>query len=636
MLYCCCLLAAVPAGSRFYYTGEKAKGHFGLMKKRVRAIHRWGIFQLVQFWRKKWHENSLVVLLALLIGAVTALAAAALHVMVHRLADFSLWLTAAAKDMGGHGWLLVFLLLPMVGLTLSYLVQRYFGGHQYAKSLTPLVFALDRRQTFIPAIECINHVISSALSVGLGGSAGLEAPSVLTGAAIGSCTSRFFFLEQRHRTLLIGCGAAAAISAIFDSPVGGVLFVAEVLMPQFTVSALAPMLLASAVATVVSRLIFGQNLFFLAITAPWEQHAVPYYFFCGVVCAFIGVYVIRVAFHLGTILHRYAPGPWLRLLMGGSVLCVVLFVFPILRGQGYRYIELLFSGDVQSVLKDVPLLQWLPAGPWLPVAIIAAGVFLKAIVSVLTVEAGGDGGIFAPCLVIGAFTGFAFARLINLSGVIQLQEFNFVAAGMCGVFTAVMHAPMTGIFLIAEVTGGYVLLVPLMIVSAVSWLTARAVEPNSIYRKALAEKKLIDDDPDRNVLRRVHVAECLNSHYRVLRANDTIATVIRLVEDMAVPDDIFPVLDGNGKLQGVVHLEKVLAAMLNPKIHDMLLIFDLMDPPLGMLSPEDDLVKAMNYFDKYSLKYLPVCAKTGKFCGFIERTPIFTRYRRMISETESF
>ncbi|MGI5923000.1 MAG: chloride channel protein [Lentisphaeria bacterium] len=606
------------------------------MKKRIRAIHRWSIFQLVQFWRKKWHENSLVVLLALLIGVVTALAAAVLHVLVHYLADFSQWLVAATKGLGGHGWLLVFLLLPMLGITLSYLVQRYFGGHQYAKSLSPLILALERRQTFIPAIECINHVISSALSVGLGGSAGLEAPSVLTGAAIGSCTSRFFFLEQRHRTLLIGCGAAAAISAIFDSPVGGVLFVAEVLMPQHSVAVLAPMLLASAVAKVVSRLIFGPGLMFLAITGPWQQHAVPYYFVCGAACALIGVYVIRVAHRLGPILHRFAPGPWLRLLLGGGVLCVMLFLFPILRGQGYRYIELLFRGDVQALLKDVPALQWLPAGPWLPVIVIAAGVFLKAIVSVLTVDAGGDGGIFAPCLVIGAFTGFAFARLINLSGLTELQEFNFVAAGMCGVFTAVMHAPMTGIFLIAEVTGGYVLLVPLMIVSAVSWLIALAIEPNSVYRKALVEKKLVDDTPDHGVLQRVKVAECLNSQYHVLRANDTIKTVIQLVEDLAVRDDVFPVLDGNGKLLGIVHLEKVLAAMLNPQIHDLLLIFDLMDPPLGILSPDDDLVKAMNSFDKYNLRYLPVCAKTGKFSGFVERTPIFARYRRMISETESF
>jgi CIC family chloride channel protein len=606
------------------------------MKNRIRVIHRWAIFQLVQLWRKKWHGNSLVVLLALLIGLVTALAATALHTLVHYLADLALWLTEAAKGLGGHGWLLLFLLLPLLGMTLSYLVQRFLGGPHYAKSLSPLVYALDRRQTFIPAIECINHALSSALSVGFGGSAGLEAPSVLTGAAIGSCTGRFFFLEQRHRMLLIGCGAAAAISAIFDSPVGGVLFVAEVLMPHFSVSALAPMLLASAVATVTSRMILGQKFFFLAITAPWEQHAVPYYFACGVVCAFIGIYVIRVASRLGAILHRYAPGPWQRLALGGSLVCAILFVFPILRGQGYRYIEMVFSGDVQSVLEDAPLLHFLPTDSWLPVLVIAAGVFLKTIVSVLTVEAGGDGGIFAPCLVIGAFTGFAFARLINLSGFTQLQEFNFVAAGMCGVFTAVMQAPMTGIFLIAEVTGGYVLLVPLMIVSAVAWLSARVVEPHSIYRKTLVEKKLIDDDPDHGLLRRVRVSECLNTRYSVLRTNDSIKTVIHLVEKLSLQDDVFPVLDGHGKLQGVVHLEKVLAAMLNPRIHDLLLIFDLMDPPLGILSPEDDLVTAMNAFEKYNLKYLPVCAKTGKFRGFIERTPIFARYRSMISETESF
>lgn len=604
------------------------------MKKFLLRLHRRFILRAVRFWQTRWGERSLIILLAILIGGAAALAAALLHTLVTRLEAFGIWLAGTPHDDHGLGWLGILLVLPLAGMLLSFLVQRYLGGPRYAKSLSPLILALNRRRTGIPVVELFNHMLSSALSVGLGGSAGLEAPSVLTGAAIGANSAGFLHIDRRHRSLLVGCGSAAAISAIFDSPIAGVLFAAEVLLPEFSVSALIPMIMSSAVATVVSRQIIGDNQFFLAINAPWQANAIPCYFLCGIFCALVGVYVIKAAYFTSAQLKSRFRNPWLRLFAGGSVLCLILLVFPLLRGQGYLYIEKLFTGDMEGLVASAPLLGWIPSQPALLVILVAVVILVKVIASVLTVDAGGDGGIFAPSMFIGAFTGFAFARLVNLTGVIQLQEYNFVAVGMCGVFTAVMRAPLTGIFLIAEVTGGYILLVPLMIVSSVSWFVARFFEPNSIYRKALVENNLLDDDRDRTMLRRLPVRLLLSRDYHVLKLNDPLQKVTGLVE--RTPEEIFPVLDDNGKLIGVVHLEKILAVMLNPKVYSLLVVFDLMEPPLGIVSPDDDLAWAMANFEKHNLAYLPVCDASGTFHGFIAKASIFNRYRRMVRESDSF
>ncbi len=595
-------------------------------------IHRRIILRAARFWQTRWGERSFLVVLSILIGAAAAVAAAGLHMLVTKFEQFGIWLTEP-HELHEYVWLALLLCLPMLGLFASFLVQRFLGGPRYAKSLSPLILSLSRKRTNIPALEMVSHMLSSAFSVGFGGSAGLEAPSVLTGAAIGANSAGFLNVNRSRRSLLLGCGAAAAISAIFDSPITGVLFAAEVLLPEFSVSALVPMMMSSAVAAVVSRMIARGNHFEF-ITEPWRTDAVPCYFLLGLICALVGVYVIKCAYFTADKLKSRFRSAWHRLFAGGGLLCVLLFLFPTLRGQGYLYIEKLFAGNLSEIASNSPLLSMLPSETMILIIVFIAVLLLKVVVSVLTVDSGGDGGIFAPSMFIGAFTGFGFARLVNLTGLFELQECNFTAVGMCGVFTAVMRAPLTGIFLIAEVTGGYILLVPLMIVSAVSFLLARIFEPNSIYRKALVENNLLDDDRDRTMLRALPVRLCLNRNYHVLKIDQPLEKLINLVE--GTPEEIFPVLDDGGKLLGVVHLEKVLSVMLNPKVYGLLLVIDLMESPAGAVSPDDDLSKAMANFEKYNLKYLPVCDESGIFHGFIAKAPIFAKYRKMVREANSF
>ena len=309
-------------------------------------------------------------------------------------------------------------------------------------------------------------------------------------------------------------------------------------------------------------------------------------------------------------------------------------MFPVLRGQGYVHIEQLFAGNLSSLAA---LYSFLPEAipQWLILTVlIGSAIFIKVVGSVLTVDSGGDGGIFAPSMFIGAFTGFAFARLINLTGLIQLQEPNFIVVGMCGVFTAVMRAPLTGVFLIAEVTGGYTILVPLMIVSAVSWFAARRLEPHSIYRKALAENNLLNDDRDQMMLQSLPVRLNIERDYIPLAPDDTISKMRQLLEDHK--KEIFPVIDEHNHLAGVIRTEKMLRAILDHEVYDFMLVYDLMESPHGLLSPDDDLAWAMANFDRYNVKYLPVCSSGGKFEGFVAREEIFSKYRSVVRDADSY
>ncbi|MBE6402110.1 MAG: chloride channel protein [Lentisphaeria bacterium] len=602
----------------------------------VRRQRKW-VLNAVNFWHSRWGERSFLAALAILIGVFAGLAEALLHWGVEKLAHFVNNVPVMMKNAGAGALtgMILFALFPLIGMVLSYIVQRTMGGARYAKSLSPLILALHRKRPTIPLTETFSHLLSSALAVGCGGSAGLEAPSVLTGAAIGANTGSFFFVAKKRRALLLGCGTSAAIAAIFDSPIAGVLFAAEVLLPEFSVSALVPMIMSSAVASVVSRMLVPDMEFFLAATAPWRFDAVPCYVLCGAACALVGVYVIKTAYKLSGELKKRLRNPWIRLFTAGGILCLILWLLPVLRGQGYWFIERLFAGDMDGLRAKSTFFKDLPNGEWLVLILLVMVILLKVVAAVLTVDGGGDGGIFAPSMFIGAFTGFAFAHIVNMTGVIFLQENNFVAIGMCGVFTAVMRAPLTGIFLIAEITRSYTLLVPLMIVSSVAYFFAHLFEPNSIYRKALAESNLLVNDRDQTMLRRLQVKFSMKRHCRSLRPGDRLAVLIEEVEN-SPGNPVYPVLDGEGHLLGIVYLERVLKAMLKHNEFDFLLIYDVMENPPEILNPDDDLAKAMAAFDLYRVDVLPVCSNDGVFQGLLEKTPIFSKYRCMVKETENF
>ncbi len=583
---------------------------------------------LMVYWHQRWGERSFLILLSIIIGVLAAMAAALLHNIVA-------WLDMGANFLREHPeYYCVLALLPFTGVMLSYFSQRLLGGAFYSKSLSPLMLNLSRGRSSLPVRDTVTHIISSGLSVGLGGSAGLEMPSVLTGAAVGSNVGRAFGLSKNKKPLLLGCGSAAAIASIFNSPIAGVLFVAELFFPSITVSAMVPLILSSAVSSVVSKMLFADKRFFLADHQPWQSEAVPFYLILGILSALIGIYMIKSSTSLGHWLHVRFRNSLKRALFGGTMLSLLIVLMPPLYGQGYAYIEALFHMESidKALNMSLPGNFWWPSNIWLLLGVTTVILLFKVIATVMTVEGGGDGGIFAPSLMVGAMTGFTFAQAVNQLGLFQLYVGNFVAVGMCGVFTAVLRTPLTGIFLVAELTGGYELLVPLMLVSCISYAVAKYIEPYSVYTKSLAESNQLDKDQDQTLMHRVLVRGNIDKSYHALSVNDSFKRLTHLIA--ATPDNQFPVLDEEKKLIGMVKLEKVRLIMLEQDVYDCLLVFDVMESPEYVLHPDDDLAKASGWFDEAKFTELPVCSKQGVFMGFVTKSSLFNRYRELVKHQE--
>ena len=395
-----------------------------------------------------------------------------------------------------------------------------------------------------------------------------------------------------------------------------------------------PVLLATASSAVVSKMLHGQQLFLLG-SREWRLEALPFYFLLGAVCALVGVYMIKSSYALSGWFRSQLKGDLARLCAGGALLAGLLFAMPSLLGEGYDMVEALFAGDCAAVTRGSPLDFLGAPQAWTLVLFCVVAILSKVVATSLTIESGGDGGIFAPAMFTGAVTGFAFARALNLTGMVALSEPNFIAAGMCGVFTAVLRAPMTGIFLIAEVTGGYMLFIPLMIVAAMAFFVARLGEPYSVYTKILAaQKTLFQDDKDGAILSRIQVGTLVERDFSPVRETDSFR---RLVEVLTTSNrNLFPVLDAKGALVGVVHMDLIRSMLLDTGLYDTLLVFDIMAEPAGALAEDDNLAKAMLYFDLFNLWNLPVLTADGKYLGFISKSGVFSQYRGLVKQAPAF
>lgn len=578
----------------------------------------------IRLFEKVGERNSLI-LLGLSVGVISGLAAIFLKKIVH-------WLHQLPPFLFEHYIILLFV-LPIIGILLSVAIQKLlFGKDYYYKSLSPLIHALSINRPDMPFRKTYSHLLTSGISVGLGGSAGLEAPIVLTGAAVGTNLGKMFRLDSKWKVLLAACGSAAGISAIFDSPVAGVLFAAEVLLPELSVSSMIPILLASAASAVISKMFYGGHLFLL-VSREWHLNAILFYCVLGLLSALVGVYMIKMNYLVSAWIKNFLKNEWMRILGGGLAVAILIALFPPLFGEGYSSVEMLFAGNSSAVIKDTMFESTLTGSGWLLVLFCLATLLLKVIATVFTIQSGGDGGIFAPSMFVGAFTGFVFSRIMNLSGLISLNEPNFIAAGMCGVFTAVMRAPLTGIFLIAEITGGYMLFIPLMIVAAVAFFIARYFEPYSVYTRALAEKNMLfNEDKDQAILNRIEVKSVLESDFASIREHDSFRKLVQIVVNSK--QNIFPVLDDSEKLIGIVALDNIRSLLLDTNLYDMLLVFDIMDEPLPKLESDDSIAKAITYFEMFNLWNIPVVYKDGKYAGFISKNGVFSQYRAMVKDLQ--
>jgi chloride channel protein, CIC family len=576
-------------------------------------------------WRTRHISNrNFVIVASLLVGLVAGIAAVILKNAVHGIQ----YLLELLRSYSGNTYL--YFIFPLAGILLTvFYVQRFRGG-KLGRGIANILYTIVKKSSNVERDKVYSHVITSALTVGFGGSAGLEAPIVVTGAAIGSNTGRDLRMNYKERTVLLAAGAAAGIAAVFNTPIAGVIFAVEVILMEIAIPSFIPLLIAAATAAVLSNFLQSERLFFL-ITKGWEFKAIPFYILLGVVMGFVSVYISRLTLRIEGF-FRNKKQTWRKAVFGGLGLGVMIFMLPPLYGEGYRIIENLLEGNY-SILVSGSWYKDFISSPWMIVMIGVLLVFIKVIATSLTIGSGGNGGIFAPSLFTGGITGFVFAYFFNLTGIAELTVPNFIVAGMAGALSGVVHAPMTAIFLIAEVTGGYALFVPLMIVSAFSYFISRYFEPYSIYTKRLAARGLLlTQNKDKGVLARMKLKKMIETDFVPVHPNDTLG---RLVDTFANSKrNIFPVLDENEELIGIIQLENIREIMFQTERYDTTLVSDLMMRPELTIDINESMVDVMRKFEQHNTWNIPVI-DGGKYAGFISKSTLLTQYRSKIAKQDS-
>ena len=578
-------------------------------------------------WRERHiSEKHLVLLLSFFVGALSAAAAALLKSFIHLIQ----WLVEEQLIGDGHTWW--YLITPIIGITLAALFVKYIVRDDISHGITKILYAISQRKSIIKAHNMWSSIVGSGLTIGFGGSVGAEAPIVLTGAAIGSNLAKAFRLDQKTMMLMIACGAAGAIGGIFKAPIAGLVFTLEVLMMDLTLTSVAPLLISSVTATAISYILTGTDpMFPLDNAEPFMVNRIPWYLVLGFVCGLVSLYFTRGMNSLEQWFKHSVKNMWAKLLIGGVVLSVLIYIFPPLYGEGYDVIRQLINGDSLSAIENSPLEhnEWAANnGSWLLLTYFGFIILFKIVASVATNGAGGVGGIFAPSLFMGAITGFLTARIMNMTG-LMVPESNFALVGMAGLMSGVMHAPLTGIFLIAELTGGYHLFMPLMIVSVISYLTIMLFEPHSLYAMRLAQKgELLTHNKDRNVLTLLKMDSVLETDFIAIFPDMTLGELVKVISESH--RNIFPVIDHEGHLKGILLLDEVRNIMFQPRLYKRFTVGQLMTSPAAILRFDLPMEKVMEIFEDTGAWNLPVVDGDRRYLGFVSKSKIFNSYRHVL------
>ena len=571
-------------------------------------------------WRVRYvKEKNFILVLSLLVGVVTGLAAVMLKNMVHYT---HLFFTERLQVDGGS---LLFFIYPFIGIWLTSLFVRYFVREDISHGVTKVLYAISRRNSMIKPHNNYSSMIASTITIGFGGSVGTEATIVLTGASIGSNLARFFRMNYKVMTLMIGCGAAGAIAGIFKAPIAGIVFTLEVLMLDLTMASLIPLMISAISSYVLVYFLMGDGMVLdFTVHDHFSLANVPYYIILGIFCGFLSVYFIRMNIRIE---HFVASikNPFKKVLVGGALLGLLIYIFPPLYGEGYTSLQDLLTDNADNILNNTYFFS-LKGSMFMVVLYVIGLVFVKVIATALTNGSGGVGGVFAPSLFTGGVGGFLIATLINMSGIVTVPVSYFVLAGMAGVMSGVMNSPLTAMFLIAEITGGYAMLVPLMLTSVVAHLTGRGMEPHSIYARRLAMKgDLITHNKDKAVLTLMKLDKVIETDLKTISVDATLGDMVKVVSKSS--RNIFPVIDVNGELLGIVLLDNIRKIMFNQDLYTTTYVRDYMVTPPAVVNVEDPMDVVMKKFEETDAWNLPVI-QNDKYIGFVSKAKIFNTYRR--------
>ncbi|HCR48208.1 MAG TPA: chloride channel protein [Bacteroidetes bacterium] len=570
--------------------------------------------------RKRLSRGQFIMVLAALTGITSGAIAVLLKSSVHYIQQF-------LSSVSVFGWTYVF--FPFVGILLTvWVIQQFFDG-KLERGVPSVLYAIAQRSSFIPRVNTYLHAIASALTVGFGGSAGLEAPIVATGSAIGANYGKIYRTNYPERTLLLASGAAGGIAAAFNAPIAGVMFAIEVLLTEAAVSHFIPLLIASAAGALFSKLLLNEGILFaFSISDNLEAYHLPFYLLLGILAGLQSVYYARVTHWIESFFLRYKHHPYRRAALGGLALIIMCTFLPPLFSEGYSSLTFL-AGNNPKMLLQHPFLPDLPETEWVLLILVAAISLLKVFATAITLASGGYGGNFAPSLFVGAYLGFFFARLINYFHWIRLPEASFTVVGMAGILSGVMHAPLTAIFLIAEITSGYALFIPLMIVASVALFISRHFEQYAMDTKKLATKgDIFTSDRDHNVLTRLKLTKLLEKDVATVYPDGTLEDLVEAIRNSK--RNLFAVVERSGRFVGVITLDDVKDVIFDRELYHWLVIEDVMTRPPVTLEVQEDMESVMKKFEETNSWNLPVI-ENGQYLGIVSKSGIFNQYRQSLS-----
>jgi CIC family chloride channel protein len=577
--------------------------------------------QVTQLLRTQLSRVQFIMVIATLVGLCSGLIAVLLKMLVHHIQSW-------VKEVPLSDVLV--LTLPAIGLLITvFLISRFFGG-QIEKGIAMVLKAIARKSSFIPLSHTYVHVVTSSITVGMGGSVGLEAPIVATGSAVGSNLARISDLNYQERTLLIACGAAAGISAVFNAPIAGVIFAVEVLLAETVVSYFIPLIISSVVGVLCSKIILAESsLFNFALKQSFDYNNVPFYILLGVMAGFISLYYARIFKGTEKHIHKWVLNKYLKAAGGGLILLIIYFVFPPLFGEGYDSVKTVANGLFDNYSDNTTLFSRL--GPeWGIIVFTTLIVLIKPIAAGITIGSGGNGGNFAPSLFTGAYLGFLFAKLWNATPWFKVPVGNFSLVAMAGVLSGVMYCPLTAIFLIAEITNGYELFIPLMITSSISFFIVKTYEPFSMETKKLAlEGQIFTPKKERNILTSIKLEDILQDTYERVSIDKKLQELVEIVKKS--DKNIYAVIDGKERFAGIIELNDIKQRLFKPDQFGLVPIKSLMKKPAAILHNDQDMHSVMEKFDITHSWYLPVLDKDGKFIGFVSKTKLFNKYREILA-----
>ena len=592
----------------------------------ARLFDRRKLQDQVILWREKHiSERYFILLLSLSIGVTMALLAALLKFIIHHIESFVL------LHIEQRSYL--YLVFPALGILLSLLFVRYIVRDDISHGVTKVLSSISQRKSRIKPHNTWSSLLASALTISFGGSVGAESPIVMTGAAIGSNFGRLFRLEQRNLMLLIGCGVAGALGGIFKAPISGLVFVIEVLLLDLTMASVLPLLVSSVSAAAVAYVLSGkENLFLFVQTDPYYIERIPLMLLLGVVCGLISLYFSKTMFYVEGEFKKL-KSQRTRFLISAAVLSLLIFLFPPLYGEGYDSVNILLDGQYTQLL-DGSIFEAFSSSYWVVFAFFLLTVLFKVFASVATNSGGGCGGLFAPTLFVGGLTGFLFSYLVNYfsSMHVFISPKNYILLGMAGLMAGVMHAPLTGVFLIAELSGGYNLFLPLMLVSLTSFATIRIFMPHSIYSLRLAEQgKLLTHQKDTAVLTLMNLENVLEHDFEVVHPEMTLGEMVKVIS--VSHRNSFPVVNASGILVGIVELDNVRNIMFRPELYERYQVRRIMVAPEVKIQSSMPMTEVMRLFDETKEWKMPVVDDEGRYLGFISKSTIFNNYREVLNAT---